>query len=337
MPTFILGAGFNADAAGEAGPLFADSLYGEHYAINCGYPMVGDTLRLCFGLETTPDGKSIEDLFADAQEHRDPDPIQKLAQRLRYADYRIAQELASGKRANCYLEFFTRFMGCNFLTFNYDSLPETFLFHLGCWYPHDGYGIRVLAPLGPNTEESIQGRSGALVLHLHGSLSIRTDEYEMRRESADAMGMLTKRDTPQYKFEPSSIGQNFPAFESCAGSDDVEDRVIAPIPNKARAMKGPFIRDTYTKAVAVVRESDIVVAIGYRFNAHDRGSYQKLLDALRLSKGRRLLVVSPDADTVVKAIRPGFPDLLIEPLKATFKQWVAASFPGLDQRAIQQR
>src|ERR1017187_668452 len=239
MPSFILGAGFSADAAGEAGPLFADSLYGEHYVIDCGYPMVGDTLRLCFGLERTPEGKSIEDLFADAEEQRDPDPIQKLAQRLRYADYRIAQELASGKRANCYLEFFTRFMRCNFLTFNYDSLPETFLFRLGCWYPHDGYGVRVLAPQGPNAEESIQGRSGALVLHLHGSLSIRTDEYEIRRESADAMGMLTKRDAPRYTFAPSSIGGNFPGLDGSAGSDDVEDRVIAPIPNKARAMKEP--------------------------------------------------------------------------------------------------
>ena len=329
MPTFILGAGFNADAAGEAGPLFADSLYGEHYVIDCGYPMVGDTLRLCFGLERTPEGKSIEDLFADAEEQRDPDPIQKLAQRLRYADYRIAQELASGKRANCYLEFFTRFMRCNFLTFNYDSLPETFLFRLGCWYPHDGYGVRVLAPQGPNAEESIQGRSGALVLHLHGSLSIRTDEYEIRRESADAMGMLTKRDAPRYTFAPSSIGGNFPGLDGSAGSDDVEDRVIAPIPNKARAMKEPFIRDTYTKAEALVRDSDIVVSIGYSFNQYDGASFQCLMYALGESTGRRLLVVSPNADTVVKAIRLGFPDISIEPLEATFKQWVAASFPGL--------
>jgi hypothetical protein len=329
MPTFLLGAGFNADATQEAEPLFADSLHGEHYVIDCSYPLVGDTLRLCFGLTKTPDGKSIEDLFEDAQEHRNPDPIQRLAQRLRYADSRIAQELASGKRANCYLEFFTRFIRCNFLTFNYDSLPETFLFRLGCWYPHDGYGVRVVAPQRPNTKESTQERCSVLVLHLHGSLSIRTDEYEIRRESADAMGMLAKRDAPRYTFAPSSIAGNFPVFDTGAGSDDVEDRVIAPIPNKARAMKEPFIRDTYSKAESLVRDSDIVAAIGYSFNHHDRVSYQRLLHALGESTGRRLLVVSPDAGTIAKAIRPGFPNLSIEPLDATFKQWVAASFPGL--------
>jgi hypothetical protein len=35
------------------------------YQIECGYPLVGDTLRLCFGLDVPPAGKSIEDLFAD--------------------------------------------------------------------------------------------------------------------------------------------------------------------------------------------------------------------------------------------------------------------------------
>jgi hypothetical protein len=330
MPTFILGAGFNADATQEAGPLFADSLYGEHYVIDCGYPMVGDTLRLCFGLERTPEGKSIEDLFGDAQERRDPNPIQKLAKRLRYADYRIAKELASGKTANCYQKFFSSFMHCRFLTFNYDSLPETFLFRLGSWHPHDGYGVRVLAPPRPNTERSVLRSSSALVLHLHGSLCIRTEEYELRRESANAMPMLTERDAPQYAFAPSSIADNFPSCDSGAGSDDVEDRVIAPIPSKAQELSKPFIRNTYTKADALVRDSDIVVVIGYSFNPHDRASYQPLLQALCSSPGRRLLVVSPDAGTIANAIRPAFPKLSIEAAEATFKQWVDASFPGAD-------
>src|ERR1017187_7597556 len=57
------------------------------------------------------------------------------------------------------------------------------------------------------------------------------------------MGMLTKRDAPRYTFAPSSIGGNFPGLDGSAGSDDVEDRVIAPIPNKARAMKEPSSGD----------------------------------------------------------------------------------------------
>jgi hypothetical protein len=75
MATFILGAGFNADAAAEAGCQQRDS----------GYPLVGDTLRLCFDLTEVPSGKSIEDLFSKALERRDYGPIAKLAKRLRYA------------------------------------------------------------------------------------------------------------------------------------------------------------------------------------------------------------------------------------------------------------
>src|ERR1035441_2288997 len=319
MPTFILGAGFNADAAEEAGRQQHDS----------GYPLVGDTLRLCFDLPEIPEGKSIEDLFSDALERRYYDPIRKLADRLRSADYYVARALAIAERANCYQRFFRAFPDSRFLTFNYDSPPETFLFCQGRWYPRDGYGVRVTAHLPPGSEEFADKISSALVLHLHGSLCIRTSEYEGRRKTGETIAWLTERDEPRYAFDPSSISANFTPFDRDVGADDVEDRIIAPVPDKSKGLKQVFIRDTYTKALAMVQDSDIVVVIGYSFNAHDRGSYQTLLDALRASKGRRLLVVSPDADTVVKAIRPGFPDLAIDPLKATFKQWVTASFPGL--------
>jgi hypothetical protein len=322
MPTFILGAGFNADAAGEAGRQQHDS----------GYPLVGDTLRLCFDLPGIPEGKSIEDLFSDALERRDYGPITKLADRLRSADYYVAHALARAEKVNCYQKFFRAFPDSRFLTFNYDSLPETFLFHLRCWFPRDGYGVKVAADLPPGAEEFADKKSSALVLHLHGSQCIRTSEYEPRRKPGESIAWLTERDEPRYAFDPSSISANFAPFQRDVGADDVEDRIIAPVPDKSQGLKQAFIRATYAKAVAVARESDTVVAIGYSFNAHDRGSYQTLLEALRASRGRRLLVVSPDADTVVKAIRPGFPDLVIEPLKATFKQWVAASFPGIQPR-----
>jgi hypothetical protein len=197
MPTFILGAGFNVDATAE----------GE-----CGYPLVVDTLRLCFGLDEIPDGKSIEDLFADALECRDYNPVAKLAERLRRADYYIANRLASDEKPNCYRKFFNAFGNSNFLTFNYDSLPETLLFRLGRWYPHDGYGLRVAAHLPPGAEGFADNKSSALVLHLHGSLCIRTSEYEARRRPRHAISWLTKRDEPRYAFDPSSISPNFPPF-----------------------------------------------------------------------------------------------------------------------------
>ena len=78
MPTFILGAGFNVDATAEAGPIFGESLYIGRYQIECGYPLVGDTLRMCFGLDVLPAGLSIENLFADALARGDYGPLVEL-------------------------------------------------------------------------------------------------------------------------------------------------------------------------------------------------------------------------------------------------------------------
>src|SRR5207244_6299312 len=135
-----------------------------------------------------------------------------------------------------------------------------------------------------------------------------TSEYEAWRKPGETIAWLTERDEPRYAFDPASISANFTPFDRDVGADDVEDRIIAPVPDKSQGLKLVFIRDTYAKAVAGLRDSGTVVAIGYSFNPHDRGSYQTLLDALHESRGRKLLVVAPDADTVVKAIRAGFPD-----------------------------
>ena len=121
------------------------------------------------------------------------------------------------------------------------------------------------------------------------------------------MAILTERDEPQYAFDPSSISENFAPFDRDVGADDVENRIIAPVRDKSQGLKQAFISATYTKAEALVRDSDMVVAIGYSFNAHDRGSYQTLLYALSESKGKRLLVLSPDAGTIAGTLRVGFP------------------------------
>ena len=319
MPTFIIGAGFNADAAAEAGLQQTDS----------GYPLVADTLHLCFGLPGIPAGKSIEDLFLEAQERRNFDPIRKLADRLRFADYYVASALSRAERANCYQQFFGKFHGSSFLTFNYDSLPETILFRMRCWFPRDGYGVRVTAPLPPGEEEFAGVTSSALVLHLHGSLCVRTSEYESLLKPGEDMAWLTERVEPLYSFDASSISWNFAPFHSAVGAHDMEDRIIAPDPDKSQGLKQVFIKATYAKAVGILRDSDIVVAIGYSFNPYDRTSYRPLLEALASSKGKRLIVVSPDAGNVAQTIRPDFPDLSIEPLAATFKQWVTDAFPGM--------
>jgi hypothetical protein len=327
MPTFILGAGFNADATAEAGPLFAEGLYRGRYQIDCSYPLVNDTIQLCFGPKTTC--ASVEHLFSEALERGDYEPIRKLAERLRYADFRIANALASDENANSYQTFFRAFSDSKFLTFNYDSLPETLLFRQGCWYPRDGYGLEVRASLGPSAGEYANKKSVALVLHLHGSLSIRTSEYEIQRERGHETPLLTELDEPLYGFDPSSISGTFAPFNRDVGADDVEDRIIAPVPDKSSGLNQAFIRETYTNALFLARNSDVIIAIGYSFNPHDRASYQPLLHALEESNGRRLVVVSPDAEAVASTLRQNFPALRIEPLVSTFKQWVEASFPGL--------
>ena len=144
------------------------------------------------------------------------------------------------------------------------------------------------------------------------------------------MAWMTKRGRARYALDPSSNEANSSPFGREVGSDDVEDRIIAPVRDKSRDLKRAFVDETYARALDLMKGSDIVVTIGYSFNPHDRASYQPLLHALGKSKRRRLLVVSPDASTVGNAVREDLPELSVEPQEATFKQWVTAFFPGLD-------
>jgi hypothetical protein len=113
-----------------------------------------------------------------------------------------------------------------------------------------------------------------------------------------------------------------------AGPDNVDDRIIAPVPDKSDGLKQVFVRDTYAKALALVRSSGTLVSIGYSFNDHDCLSYERLLQALAESSDRRLVIACPDAHTIAKKLRSRFPLLSIEPVDKTFKEWVVASFPG---------
>src|SRR5260370_15332681 len=98
---FLLGAGFDIDANREAGSSHND------YS----YPLVADVLKDCFGLDKTPEGKSVEDLFAGALQQRDYKPMEALVERLMGADYYIAQALATAEKSNSYRRFFEHFDG----------------------------------------------------------------------------------------------------------------------------------------------------------------------------------------------------------------------------------
>jgi hypothetical protein len=332
---FLLGAGFNVDAVHEAGAVYGNSTYAKHYQIDRGYPVLADVLKLCFGIDKLPEGKSVEDLFSDAQRNNNYEPLKRLAERLMDADCDIAQKLVSSSNTpNYYQEFFKRFNDAQFLTFNYDSLPEIVLAQRGRWFPEDGYGVPVATERQPGTSLPAGTKSASLVLHLHGSLCVYTAEFEIQGNPFEGVAELVHRERPLYAFDADSVTPCFPGYRrmmSNTGRVGIEERVIAPVPEKSEGLKQHFIRDTHAKALSLLRETGTLVVIGYSFNPHDRGSYHPLLQALSRSRERTLTIVSPQANELHTRIGAEYPNLRIEPVERTFRIWASQSFEVSEQ------
>lgn len=329
MNLFLLGAGFNADANREARFVNGNSIYAGHYLIDCGYPLVADVVQLCFGLDEVPQGKSVEDLFADALLGSDYKPLERLMNRLMEADYRLATKLVTSDTSNSYREFFEKFAEAQFLTFNYDSLPEIVLSQRGRWYPEDGYGVPVATELSFGATLPSTARSTSLVLHLHGSSCVYTAEFEIRGEPSETVAQLVQRARPLYAFDPDSITPCFPRYRrmmSNTGLVRIEERIIAPVPDKSQDLKQVFVRETYAKALSLVRESGIVTAVGYSFNLHDRVSYVPVLQALAESGERKLFIVSPEPNKLAARIEGEYHQLHVQPIENTLRGWAADSF-----------
>ncbi|HEY7337211.1 MAG TPA: hypothetical protein VH639_20135 [Bryobacteraceae bacterium] len=139
---------------------------------------------------------------------------------------------------------------------------------------------------------------------------------------------LKIRDKPSFAFDPLSV-TNFAPFERAPGATDIREQIIAPVPNKSQDLKRAFIHEMYRHALTLLRDSDTIVAIGYSFNLHDRASYRPLLAPWAKSTGRKLVIVSPDADNAAKTVRLYLKNLCVEPVPATFREWVQRSYPGL--------
>lgn len=298
MHLFLLGAGFNVDA-------------------DCGYPLLED-LKLYF--EHSQD-KSVEDLFSDALRNNDYEPLEKLAERLMDADRDVAEKLASSSQTlDCYREFFRKFAGAQFLSFNYDSLPEIFLTQLGRWHPEDGYGVPVATERQSGTSLAADATSASLVLHLHGSLCVFTAEF----------GILgNRRGHSLYGFDADSITRFFPGYRrmmSNTGYVRIDERVVAPVPDKSEGLKQDFVRETNLKAAALIREAGTLVTLGYGFNIHDRSSYDPILQALERSHDRTLFIVSLKARTLAPRIAAEYPSLRVKPIGKAFRTWAADSF-----------
>src|SRR5260370_36191231 len=106
--------------------------------------------------------------------------MEALVDRLMGADYYIAERLANSQTQNSYRRFFEHFSGGQFLTFNYDSLPEIFLSQSGRWFPEDGYGMPVQTERASLVKPVTHAKSSSLVVHLHGSACVFTIESRLQ-------------------------------------------------------------------------------------------------------------------------------------------------------------
>jgi hypothetical protein len=322
LTAFLLGAGFNADATREASPVHGSSP-------DCGYPLVGDVLKPCFGLDKLPSGKSVEDLFGEALQVRNYKPMEILIERLMEADYWIAHKLASSGASNSYRRFFDKFTNAQFLTFNYDSLPEIFLIRSGQWLPEDGYGLPVQTALARGAKQPQNVKSTSLVIHLHGSACVFPSESKIVGNPVGGIAQLVRRAEPLFAFDPDSITNCFQRYDRVlfpTGLIRIEERVIAPIPDKSEGLKEYFIRQSYLTAVPLVGRAGNLIAIGYSFNPLDGASYRPLLRALAQTRERTLFLVSPQAGELTKRILGEYPELNVRPVDTTFGGWAADSF-----------
>ncbi len=323
---FLLGAGFNIDANHEAGPI-TNSYDGS--AIPCGYPLVSAVLKLSFGLDEAPEGKSVEDLFAGALGVRDFKPMEALVDRLMEADYYVAWKLSTTENRNSYQKFFDHFKEATFLTFNYDSLPEIFLTRKDRWFPEDGYGVPVQTEPVSLAKTASRARSSSLVVHLHGSSCVYTIESDIKGNPVGGIAELIHLNEPRFAFAPDSIGNCFPRYRtvtSITGHMRPDERVIAPIPDKSEHLKQAFVQESYSVALPLIRQAGVLIAVGYSFNPYDRSSYHRLLQALGESKERTLLLVSPQGRELSERISKEYPPLTVRSVATTFGRWATNSF-----------
>lgn len=325
---FLLGAGFNCDAAAEAGKTKTDVLDSTGRVAR--YPLVGDLLEPCFGRKDLPLDKSVENLFQDCIDSRNEGPLEAFYNWLMELDYCIAPHLKRGgsHENNAYTKFLGKFREAPLLTFNYDSLLELLLLAERSWCPMDGYGVDVQA----NTSKIRIGNQPVAIslrpiLHLHGSLCVYPVTYNFEKHAGSDVSWMVDC-PPKFIFDPGALGNKFYPFEGIQPGvthTHTHERVIAPIPDKAEGLEGEFIKAVYGKAVNFISTAKQVICIGYSFNQHDQHSYAKLLSA---ASGKSVLVVAPDSKSSVERLADEYPEIEWSHKQMTFAEWVSNDFTG---------
>jgi hypothetical protein len=325
-PLFLIGAGFNADAADLVGAI--TNWRGERIPINARYPLVSDLWNICFDRQSPPADESIEERFAAAMANRDHGPLDRLCDKVMEADFYLAHRLSDAAITvrNPYAAFFDCFAESSYITFNYDALPEIFLYRRGRWYPDDGFGVPVVVQR--RDDSLVPGVSRCFVFHLHGSLCVypQTMSYHTTQTPGRVDTELRPLAEPLFHFDADSIGALFTpiARSMTLAYRHVAERVIAPVPDKASRLVEPFIQRSYARARDAVRRADHIVAIGYSFNDHDRTSYDPILEVI----GKRLLsIVTPGATVVEKRLAARHTGLHLRRISRTFFEWARLGFP----------
>lgn len=325
---FLLGAGFNCDAAAEAGKTQTDVLSSTGHLAR--YPLVGDLLEPCFGRKDLPSDKSVENLFQDCIDSGDRNPLDALYEWLMELDNYIAPHLKRGSSHgnNAYTKFLGKFPSSPLLTFNYDSLPELLFLAERSWCPMDGYGVKVQANKATIRRGELPvEKSLRPILHLHGSLCVYPVTFSFEKHPSSDTSWMVDR-PPKYLFDPDTLGNLFHPFERIQPGvtyTHLHERVIAPIPDKAGGLEGEFIKAVYGKAVDFLSIARQVVCIGYSFNQHDQRSYAKLLSA---ASGKSVLVVALDSESSVERLAVEFPEIEWSAQSRSFANWVSNDFPG---------
>lgn len=322
---FLLGAGFSVDAASAAGD---PRLNGRRVT----YPLGSDLIEPCFGVDSVPLGQTIEELFQASLERGDRQPIERLYDLIMEADYYVAQRLRPDgpEASNIYIRFLSAFVTAPLLTFNYDSLPEIILLGMRQWRPNDGYGVQVQAELA-HVDPSIVAQSSVRpVLHLHGSLCVYPETSTIEARPGRAFDMIRPRSEPAFLFDPDALGHCFFPFERMFPRHSyryVQERVIAPVPSKAKGLTGVLIEATYQQAVTLIRHADTLVVIGYSFNPPDAVSYGMLLAA---AEELKVVLVGPDADRLAPRMQAEYPRIRWTGVPSRFRDWVRQGYPGLE-------
>lgn len=322
---FLLGAGFNVDAASEAGnPKSPERLIR--------YPLVCELLDVCFGMDVLPTDKSIEDLFQDCIDKGRKEPLNALYQCLMEADYFITPHLTRGGdfENNIYLKFLKDFSTAPLITFNYDSLPEILLLGERLWRPEEGYGVSVQANQRPIKDKGLfVDKSRRSVLHLHGSLCVYPATFEVQPRPKPEDDILQLKPKPDFFFDPDNLGRCFFPYDRIYPDGNytpVIDRVIAPIPDKSKGLHGEFIKAIYMQATEFVSAADQIVVIGYSFNPNDRASYAQLLTK---ATGKIVLLISRNAGSLTHRLSSEHPDIQWKAESLSFKEWVNSGYTGL--------